>query len=379
MVCDNLVLCYEAIQRIYRNAVVRLLRDRIREKFPSEWQERLQAPFRKEWESIRNNAMVPRATGELESELRDDFDLLSVNHFFNLFDSYYDLLFRNNLPLGSDAKKEKSAVLEWTRTIKTLRDPISHPGEQDLPREDAFQLLDCARRVLLRLGLADEAQKIKLLLNKVLGVTESIDAPKPLLADSIPPRESIVVGFVGRDKELAELREWFQNPVARRWALAGEGGKGKSALAYSFALEIKRSAPQPYQAVLWLSAKKKKYLEGVTVAIETPDFSDLDSALTVLLTHYGWIEETGNPTETKRKRVLELLNEFPALVIVDDIDSLESKNENVIEFFSFHVPETRSKVLFTSRRTIFGWVVQPRMSLDLATVRQRHSCFRGVR
>jgi len=51
---------------------------------------------------------------------------------------------------------------------------------------------------------------------------------------------------------------------------------------------------------------------------------------------------------------LELLNEFPALVAVDDIDSLESENENVIEFFSLHVPETRSKVLFTSRRTIFG-------------------------
>ncbi len=34
MACDNLVVCYDAIQRIYRNSVVRLLRDRIREKFP---------------------------------------------------------------------------------------------------------------------------------------------------------------------------------------------------------------------------------------------------------------------------------------------------------------------------------------------------------
>lgn len=106
--------------------------------------------------------------------------------------------------------------------------------------------------------------------------------------------------------------------------------------------------------MLWLSAKRRRFTEGSTVPIETPEFYDLDSALVLLLTHYGWIDELSNPTETKRKRALELLNEFPALVAVDDIDSLESENENVIEFFSLHVPETRSKVLFTSRRTIFG-------------------------
>lgn len=354
MADDNLVICYEAIQRIYRNSVVRLLRGRIREKFPSEWQEKLQAPFKKEWEAIRNNAMLPRATGELESELRDDFDLLSVNHFFNLFDSYYDLIFEKNLSLDSDSKKEKSAVLEWTKKIKTLRDPLSHPCEKDLSREDAFQLMDCARRVLLRLKLTDDARKLQVLLDKVLGETASVDPPRSLLEDSLPPRESIVVDFIGRSRELAELRKWFQDPVSKRWALAGEGGKGKSALAYSFACEVKQEAPQPFQAVLWLSAKKKRFLEGAMVRIETPEFADLDSALALLLTHYGWLEEAENPTETKRKRVLELLNEFPALLIVDDIDSLASENENVIEFFSLQVPETRSKVLFTSRRTIFG-------------------------
>ncbi len=49
-----------------------------------------------------------------------------------------------------------------------------------------------------------------------------------------------------------------------------------------------------------------------------------------------------------------MLEEFPALVVIDDIDSLDSENEDVIEFFSFTLPNTRSKVLFTSRRTIFG-------------------------
>lgn len=355
MASDNHVTCYEAIQRIYRNSVVRFLRDKLRTRFPTEWEIKLRSPFKlEEWETVKKNALAARATGELGSEVRDDFDLLSVNHFFNLFDSYYDVLFENGTQGISGGKREKQTLLGWAKTIKVLRDPLSHPSEQDLSREDAFQLLDCARRVLLRLHLVDDAGEIRLLMDKVLGVTASVDPPRSLLEDSLPPRESIVVSFIGRDNELEELRKWFQDPVARRWALAGEGGKGKSALAYNFALEVKQGAPEPYQAVLWLSAKKRRFVEGETVMIETPDFSDLDSALALLLTHYGWIEEVDNPTETKRKRVLELLNEFPALLVVDDIDSLESENENVIEFFSLHVPETSSKVLFTSRRTIFG-------------------------
>lgn len=144
------------------------------------------------------------------------------------------------------------------------------------------------------------------------------------------------------------------DPTSRRWALAGEGGKGKSAIAYSFATNIKLLAPPPFQAVFWLSAKKKKYIEGSVLTIETPDFGNLDSALSRLLMCYGWIDEASGPLESKKTKALELLNEFPALIVVDDVDSLESEDENVIEFFSLAVPLTHSKVLFTSRRTIFG-------------------------
>src|SRR5205807_2607345 len=73
-----------------------------------------------------------------------------------------------------------------------------------------------------------------------------------------------------------------------------------------------------------------------------------------LLRHYGWIEEVGQSLERRRTRVLELLDQFPALLIVDDVDSLEGEGENAIEFFTLFMPQTKSKVLFTSRRVVFG-------------------------
>ena len=277
---SNLMICYEGIQRVYRNAVVRYLRQRITAEFPESYEDKVRAPFEKEWDKIRLNAQERRQTGEISSAILDDFDLLSVNHFFNLFDAYYEKLCPPLVGSGDPQQKlSKQTVLQWIKTIKNLRDPLSHPSEQDFSYEDSFVLLDCARRVLLRLSLGNEAKQLKALLDDLSGRPLSMEGTHEPLEGRLPPRESVVTDFIGRKTELDRLWEWFKDPVSRRWALAGEGGKGKSAIAYQFAADVMFSAPEPYQIVFWLSAKRQKFDEGVTQKIAEPDFHDVDSAL----------------------------------------------------------------------------------------------------
>jgi tetratricopeptide (TPR) repeat protein len=350
----NLTLCYEGIQRTYRNAVIDHVRVNLQRAFPTDYAEKAKRPFQKEWDSIKAAAEERRLTGELEAPLVDDIDILGVNHFFNLFDAYAEHL----MPVAGsdeDRKKAKKALLGWLQNIRALRDPLSHPAEADLSFEDSFVLLDCARRVLAQLGRA-EAARVHELSGQLAGRTgggDEGDDRRPL-EDYLPARESIVVHFVGRSSELLELQQWFDDPLSRRWAVVGAGGLGKSALAYAFAEKIRKTAPQPFQLVIWLSAKARRFEDGHVVGIDDPDFSDLDTALRRLLILYGWHDEATAPTATKRTRALELLNEFPGLVVVDDIDSLEGPGEDAIEFFTIAVPQTKSKVLLTSRRTILG-------------------------
>lgn len=352
MTQDNMVICYEGIQRIYRNAVVHVIRNTLKSAFPNEYMDKLRSPLQKEWNEIKRNATLVRQTGEISSDLVDDFDILSVNHFYNLFERYYNVFFPNDATMDdSEKKRRRNSILSWFKTVKDYRDPLSHPAEEDFSREDAFQLLDSARRILDRLGLESEVILIKSCIDKILGASQ--DATKEPLEAQLPHRDSIVVNFVGRDTEINILWGWLLDPHSKRWALAGEGGKGKSALAYNFAIDVKNKAPEPFQAIFWLSAKKRKFLEGQSVTAN-PEFTDLDSALSRILTYFGWVDEIVKPVEQKRERVLGLLNSSPTLVVVDDIDSLESENESAIEFFSLDLPTTRSKVLFTSRRTIFG-------------------------
>jgi len=355
-VFDNDSICYQGIQRVYRNAVVNFFRTNLSLLFPTDFEAKIKALFKPdEWSGIEEAAAVSRKAQELSAEVKDNLDLLGVNHFFNIFDKFFnDLVDPETDNKSADKKRKKQNLLGWVRSIKNLRDPLSHPAEEEFSYEDAFVMLDCARRVLLVLNLADDAQTVKKHMEGLKGAPLSDPDGLRTLETRLPPRESIVVEFIGRGDETEVLWTWFDDPVSKRWALSGDGGKGKSAIAYNFALEVASKAPAPFQAVFWLSAKKKMFVDGTVVSIGNPDFHDLDSVISAILSCYGWSDEISHPLETKRNRCIQLLNEFPCLLIIDDVDSLESENENAIEFLGLEVPSTRSKVLFTSRRVIFG-------------------------
>lgn len=352
---SNLAICYEAVQRVYRNAVLGFIRDRLKKTYPTDFNERVRSPFKKEWPDIAAAAQERRLTGEVANELVDDLDVLGVNHFYNLFEVYYGLLLdepKDTHPI--QAKTNRQALLGWAKAVKNMRDPVSHPSAADFSFEDSFAMLDPARRILLRLQLQEAADDIKAWMQQLTGLTIAIETEGEPLEDRLPAKESIIVDFVGRAKELEALQAWFDDPSTRRWALAGEGGKGKSAIAYRFAIKVKHMAPEPYQLVMWISAKQRRFAEGAVVDIRTPDFTDLSSALDQILNGYGWDEYSGRPLPERKEKVLELLESFPALLIVDDADSLEGQSEDAVEFFSLSVPQTRTKVLLTSRRVLFG-------------------------
>ncbi|MCM4082186.1 hypothetical protein [Paractinoplanes hotanensis] len=153
-------LAYEAIQKQFRNAIVRFLRRRLVAAFPDDWQNMLRSVFKKEWDSIERSSLLASATATVSREAIDDFDLLSVNHFYNVFERFFRDLVDDSLypPDEQGAKAFKSALLGCLRDIKALRDPISHPPQTDLPVHDALNVVHNATRVLRLLGLEPDLQ-----------------------------------------------------------------------------------------------------------------------------------------------------------------------------------------------------------------------------
>ncbi len=142
------------------------------------------------------------------------------------------------------------------------------------------------------------------------------------------------------------------------WLLAGDGGKGKTAIAYEFATQIRDEPPLHLQleAVIWASAKARRFLGGQTVPLESPEFAGLESAIDWILRACAAPDYVlALPLTDKRSECLEYLTECPSLVILDDVDTLTQQDETV-SFFVQNIRATRSRLLLTSRRipALFG-------------------------
>lgn len=354
-------ICFEAICRIYRNSVVSHIRTVLANKYPGDWEERVAAPFkREEWERNRANAQTRRNTGELFGPLKDNADLLDVHHFHNLFETLFDDLFPDEGHMtAGDRKQQKQAILRWAQDIKNLRDPVlGHPTDDDVTREDASRMLDSAKRILESFD-TDAAGQVAGWWNSVM-TTDSlagsglVPEQRILECSTLPSRDSIAPRFVGRQTELNELKHWLNDPYSSSRLLAGDGGKGKTALAYEFALAVLGEPPPDLEAVIWLSAKVRRFDSGQVIDVDRPSFIDLDSALDAVLRVYGE-SDADKMTEEKKAKICECLSELPALIILDDVDSLDEKAfRETTGFFSGRSLGLKSKLLLTSRRTFLG-------------------------
>lgn len=375
-ILTNGELCYQGIIIHYRDAVVDHICVTLSAKYPDDWQERVRKPFKNEWATIREHAESPINQGAAaERTLKDPEDLLDVRHFRNLFEAHFDLLFPGleDTP-EADRKGLRTNILHWAGTIKMVRDQLAHPSGVDITPEDAAYALLAVERILQRIN-KDAAQKVNDLWKTVVEpnkttqptVVEPNETTQRLPCPYFPKLEEMVtVPFVGREDELKRLRDWIGGPdLYPCRVLVGDGGKGKSAIAYEFAREVSRKRPEGLAIVIWLSAKKVQF-QGGAAEDKDSDFWDLDSAVNGILKAY---QKIGGPNGyeamepmAKSAECLEWLETYPALIVLDDFDSLEKlggRDETLRKtrnFFDKELPrkDTKSRVLLTSRVRIPG-------------------------
>ena len=220
--------------------------------------------------------------------------------------------------------------------------------EEEISSEEAHHLLYSCQEILKWLGCDAQASE----LSTLAGQLDGGEPESAALLRRLPSEDSIYLDFVGRDTLLKDLTICFANPDNKRCLLAGDGGKGKSAAAYRFAQSMPSSAGR-FQLIVWLSAKQRRFREGAPSTIESPDFATAGEAIDRLLTDYGATMEMEKSLVDKKRTLFEYLNELPAFIIADDIDTLLEDDE-VVSLFTHEIPHTQSAVLLTSRRAIPG-------------------------
>ncbi len=164
-------------------------------------------------------------------------------------------------------------------------------------------------------------------------VVNSISTPPPVLLSNLGPKDPSLVRFVGREDYLQNLWKWLCDPYSPVKLLSGLGGLGKTTIARQFAEIVTKNSPLKLELVVWLSAKRQffasfdnKYEPAARV-----DFFDLPSLLRALLHALGLPEEQIDPDATRESlvdEVIQALSIYPALIVVDDVDSLDLEQQH---------------------------------------------------
>ena len=281
----------------------------------------------------------------LESPMRvvdmdkTDEELFGVEHLWNIVNANWKDMYKERFV---DQRRTEVYLGE----VAEVRHNVSHRRQRHFLRRSELARFAQNCSVLLRCIGSAKASKFE-------QVAESLAAGATpwgaTLGGYVPAQDEVVDEFVGRDHQLRDLNAWLAGDIPQL-LVWGYGGAGKSALAYEFARETKEIAPNPLNAVAWVSAKSREYVEGK----EQPRRADFTDKETLIQALFNAVYDADvSDDDLAEDELLEHLREMPVLLVVDDFDTVLADDE-LVEFLMHDVRATGSRVLYTSRQKVAG-------------------------
>ncbi|SOZ56757.1 putative ATPase AAA [Cupriavidus taiwanensis] len=170
---------------------------------------------------------------------------------------------------------------------------------------------------------------------------------------NLPDRNFICPRFVGRDAVVNTLWRWLGDDLSYVRVLAGEGGLGKSSIAYEFAERVSETPNVPFEQVVWLTAKERQFKAFDDQYVRVPErhYTSYEELLVAMCTRLPFTtNEVEGASVTELKRMLKRgLVETPSLLIVDDVDSLTAEEQRQVLELGMMLGSNNSRILLTTR------------------------------
>jgi hypothetical protein len=193
--------------------------------------------------------------------------------------------------------------------------------------------------------------------NTSYGSENSFDGGNHLqITHNLPDKNLICSDFIGREKILSGLWEWLSDDLEYTKILSGDGGKGKTSIAYQFCRSFIQSPPVKYERVVWISAKEKQFsgMNNEYFDLQESDFNCSESFLNLLVDHCALdVFEYKDVSIRQIKRELKVaLPLFPSIYVVDDIDSLDEDDQKKVVDTCRQLGSINTRYLITTRKKL---------------------------
>lgn len=230
-------------------------------------------------------------------------------------------------------------------------------GPEDKPGKPSFKRGDVVFRRLESNAIAAQPDDYEFLYSArrppsiELSLEDSITEDP--LTHNLPDRSFVCSRFVGRRGDLVNLWAWLADDFSRVRLIAGEGGLGKTSLAYRFAEEVASRRVRPFEKIVWLTAKKRQFIAAEDTHRENArtDFEDVNSLLTAIASEHGCVPSDffeGQDTRELMQLAIESCATTPSFIVIDDVDSLSPEDQQRTLELGMRTP-VKTKMLLTTR------------------------------
>lgn len=256
---------------------------------------------------------------------------------------YLEIIQSNPYKLGINNDKVEK-IKEYFGKIIPIRNRVMHTRPLEIgDRATLFEIMDEIASKIDWIAWVETNNIKKMIESEPTKLFEVEKYYRSSIRDSVyhnlPSPEFDDTGYIGRKKEIKDLKELLQNNRHQIISVIGNGGLGKTALTVKVLYDLIDDVNNEYEAVLWITLKTRTLSHGEFNTLENtvkgiPDLmKNMESQMVF------------DSNKTSEENILEFLDSFKTLLV---LDNLETINSNEIMSFLKKIPD-KSKVLITSR------------------------------
>lgn len=309
--------------------------------------------FGNKWEKQIPQGVILELSTIKKDQISND---CSIDEFFEelTFLNLKDILifsenFKHSKSFFAELNKDK--FIEIMDELNLFRRKIAH-AKSTFSELDLTTLIDHIE--LLCQG--DATKEIKSYL-KNMEYKNAKDIPPDFFEDyecqnNLPPENyDLDGGFVGRVKEIKSISKFIKSDQDRIITITGAGGVGKTAVALRVAYSFLPDLQNPFEAIIWFSAKTSKLTEDGIVPLPPDIQSDMQLIKEILeildLETLQNFKKANVPVESYKTYLYNLFSSQKCLLIIDNLETII--NDNALISFIKDIPRP-SQVLITSRK-----------------------------
>ncbi|MGX1266438.1 LuxR family glucitol operon transcriptional activator [Rossellomorea marisflavi] len=283
---------------------------------------------------------------------------------------YLEIIKSNPYNLGLNNDKVKEIQNYFVKVIP-IRNRVMHT--RPLEVGDRATLFEIIEDIYSRINWLDwqETKKIKQIIDtdptKLFEMEEYYNkSVRDRVYHNLPDPEFDDTGYIGRKKEIKDLKDLLKNNKHQIVSIIGNGGLGKTALTVKVLYDLIDDIDNEYEAVLWITLKTRTLSFG--------EFNTLENTVKNIPELMNEMENQMifSSEKSSEQNILEFLSSFKTLLV---LDNLETINSNEIMDFLKKIPE-KSKVLITSRHGLGE--LEYRYTLDGLSLNDAAAYFREL-